>query len=988
MISIVRDLAETEPSALAVECAGTSTDRGSLWGSANQVASMLSAAPQGSVVGIHAEPGVELVCMLLGCALSGRPYYLVDPRNAPPRLDDMLFGAGVEWVLTSSEGHEGLASRDFQRISKAGEIVLHGRVLRRGRSHTSSEDAYIVFTSGSTGSPKAIAIPWSLLSLQVRWFCEAAKLVEGDRISVVTPLAFDPVMIEIWASLVAGAVAVIGPRSLTFDAFSLGEWLFANAVNVAIAPTRVGSQFLQQLDGEPGPVRAMFLGGERLTADLRGAAGHMAVWNCYGPAECGPVTFAARIDPGADVNPLRPIAGVSARTRPVEDGDLELEIGSPSRGRYIGDQSSQPWSIDESGLHWYATGDLVRIVGTGFEFFGRVDEMIKVAGVRIEPAELEAAAQVTGLATELAAFGIEINEEHLLAAAFVPTSQCSSELSLREALEAVLPGTMVPSVLAMVDKMPLLSSGKRDLVELRAVTIAQANGIQRSVVRRVIADAVDAGTLDPSLLSGLSSLEVFRLAAQLSSATGRICSPRNLRRARTVADIVNSFCDDAERITSERLGRSASETTRMSVGQESLWILEELLGPQQCYTFGASISVGSEHSLDAVRTALEDTINAHDVYRTRVEVNRGVPTLRRGSWAPQITRVSTASGLPYGELVSRFLHEPFRRGEALARWLIIEDTLMPPRILLCEHHLVHDGESARMFVEEFAERLAGRTPASSTSSFFDFCEWQSTWLYSPLARQMTQSWTDYLQGALPAMSIPIWSGTKSGVGGRVTKDVPDDICLKLKVAAANQGYTPFEVLLGAFAAAIHDATGLTDIVVGSAFANRRVRGTERILGFLTHMLPLRLTVNGKADGDWFAAAAAAVEFGWNNQEIPPAVIVAAMPTLRTGTEPVSSLFEVGFSAQERPASTDAALKSGVAVEGRLDDGTAKFGLNVTAFMGNHLDPRISIVWEWDQGRCEDVVVTKLIQGMNRRLRSLVEGRLQSETAAAEGTRNP
>ncbi|SCG75996.1 non-ribosomal peptide synthetase [Micromonospora coxensis] len=478
------------PDAVAVEHGPVSLTYAQLGAAIDALAQRLRDAGigAGALVALLARRGVDALVAQLAVLRSGAAYLPLDPDHPSARNTRILADARPDLVLTSHECTSVLPAVDGAPILlwDSGSSPAGG--FTPGRPAHPGECAYVLYTSGSTGQPKGVQVEHRSLANLLRDFRDRLGSGPGHRWLALTALTFDIAALELYLPLISGGTVVIAPPEVARDGHQIAR-LVADRGVTHVQATPSGWQLM--LDGGLAVDGITALtGGEALTEPLaQRLAGRAArLLNVYGPTETTIWSTVAELPDAGQGAIGRPIAHTTVHVLdewgdPVPPGLLgELWIGGVGLARgYLGRPGLtadrfRPDPFGPPGARLYRTGDLVRRRDDGvLEFAGRRDEQVKLRGHRIELGEIEARLLEHPQVARAAVVSVGEAGEQRLVAYVVPTATPPSPHSLREHLAGALPAIMVPAVIALIDALPLNTSGKIDRVALRARPVVAAN---------------------------------------------------------------------------------------------------------------------------------------------------------------------------------------------------------------------------------------------------------------------------------------------------------------------------------------------------------------------------------------------------------------------------------------------------------------------------------------------------------------------------------
>lgn len=484
---LVQQQASASPEAAAIVAGEQKLTYRELEVRSNQLAHLLRAHGVGPEVpvGLCMTRSAEFVIAALAILKAGGAYVPIDPGYPQNRVAMILEDSGASLALAQACLREQIPAGRWQTIVVS-EAILKGQPDSTPEIEVHPDHlAYIIFTSGSTGRPKGVQITHANLLNLIDWHRRAFSVAPADRASLHASPGFDAAVWEVWPYLVSGASLYVVDETVRTAAEALRDWLVANGITISFLPTALAELLIDLPWPSNTALRFLLTGADTLRRYPRSGLPFSLV-NNYGPTECTVVATSGVVPAGESTQELpsigKPIDSVQIyildeQLRPVRQGDVgELVIAGAGVGRgYINFAAATNEKFlpdrftEQPGARLYRTGDLARILPDGqIAFLGRMDEQIKVRGLRIEPQEISTVLNRHPAIS--ASFVSEhrngSNESHLLAYVVVAQAAAATPKQLRAFLAEYLPDYMIPSAFVRLESLPFTERGKIDRAAL------------------------------------------------------------------------------------------------------------------------------------------------------------------------------------------------------------------------------------------------------------------------------------------------------------------------------------------------------------------------------------------------------------------------------------------------------------------------------------------------------------------------------------------
>ena len=737
---LIEDQVQATPHAPALVFGAQTLTYAQLDARANQLAHALREQGVGpdALVGICVERSVEMVVGLLAILKAGGAYVPLDPEYPQERLAYMIEDSGIQLLLSQHSLVPSLPTEGIQVItldqapgwldgysSASPAVGIHGLNL-----------AYVIYTSGSTGKPKGAGNSHRALVNRLCWMQQAYGLDASDAVLQKTPFSFDVSVWEFFWPLMTGARLVVAAPGEHREPARLIETIGQHGITTLHFVPSMLQAFIHE-SGVQGctSLKRIVCSGEALPLDAQlqvfAKLPQAGLFNLYGPTEAAiDVTHWTCVDEGRDAVPIgRPIANLGtyvldAQLNPVPAGvSGELYLGGTGLARSY---HRRPALTAErfvpspfgDGARLYRTGDRVRQREDGvIDYLGRLDHQVKLRGLRIELGEIETRLmQHPGVREAV----VLVQGGKQLVAYLVLEGEAPTDL--KAWLLSSLPEYMVPTHMVHLAKLPVTANGKLDRKALplpdaapQQAYIAPQNPLQQALaaIWSDVLGVEQVGLEDNFFELGGDSIISIQVVSRARQAGIRL-SPRDLfqyqsvRSLALVATFEQASVIDQGPVSGEVLLTPVQHSFfAQAIPARHHWNQSLLLTPRE--------------ALDPVRleAALTQLINHHDALRLRFvqrpdgwQQTHAAPVDEPALWHSHATDDTQLAALCDEAQRSLDLTQG-----PLLRAALVSMADGTQRLLLVVHHLVVDGVSWRILLEDLQQAYRQASLPAKTSAY-------------------------------------------------------------------------------------------------------------------------------------------------------------------------------------------------------------------------------------------------------------------------------
>ncbi|MDF5721897.1 MAG: amino acid adenylation domain-containing protein [Rhizonema sp. PD37] len=854
-------------------------------------------------VGIFQERDEELIISLLAVLKAGGTYVPLDPVYPEERLRWIMEDSGVTSIITKSALLDSIPANHAEIIilDKIDSLVLEESVVFHPQKIRPDQAAYIIYTSGSTGKPKGCVVPHNnvtrLFHSTEPWF----NFNHDDVWTLFHSFAFDFSVWEIWGALLYGGKVVVVSylESRSPEAF---RSLLKNEGVTILNQTPSAFRQLIRIEKEASDklaLRTVIFGGEALQLqslqpwiELYGDQSPRLI-NMYGITETTVHVTYRRLEFKDIAENCGSVIGVpipdlslyllDEQFEPVPVGVTgEVYVGGMgvSRG-YLNHpqltaQRFVPDYFSETGARLYRTGDLARRLRNGdLEYLGRSDQQVKVRGFRIELGEIEAALAAIPQVSETVVITYAQNEDDKrLVGYVVPNGAPPEPSNLRAILKESLPEYMIPAAFVFLDEMPLTAQGKVDRQALPAPDWSHGAArrtlvLPQSPAEKIICQVwqqvlgIDAvGVEDNYFELGGDSILALQVVTEMRRQgwfvkVKDIFTQQSVKKLALVVNRLETVAPTAEKVS--------GETPLVPIQK---WFFDLNLPNPNHWNQAVLLEVNQSLDIQVILTAIKTVSLHHDIFRLRFQQQadgwRQFYTENDYGFACESIDLTTLSqpeqNVTMQEHCTRLQQSlDLSQGPLAGAILFKLGANRPHRLLIVIHHLIIDGVSWRILMEDLGDAIKGDSLTPLTSSFQDWSNFLQSFTHSRSMQKEQEFWLAMTQDT--HFQLPLDFGDSFAAALRADRSINVESSVKTVVlefteadtqnflAQAHKAYrtSPEELLVAAVSQTVSNWTGNEVLQIIMEAHGREELANDlqlsRTLGWFTALYPLRLDLS-------------------------------------------------------------------------------------------------------------------------------------------------
>jgi amino acid adenylation domain-containing protein len=874
------------------------------------------------LVAVMLPRGNDLACALAGLMAAGCPWVIISPDLPAVRIAAILKSSGALLLISSAD-----ILRRFSKETLGIACAAVEELPETSQSPLVQPDeapnglAYVVYTSGSTGSPKGVEITRANLMN----FAHGMKGIfpDGAMLSI-SSVSFDAFVLECVVSLLNGLTVVFANEEQQEDPAALSGLVTGYGVDyMCMTPSRLETyleypEFRSALRG----CRGILCGGEAFSGELLGKLKELTaahIYNQYGPSETTVGVSLALLDHCTKISVGRPMPNcmlyvLDDRLQPLPFGVFgELYIGGANVGRgYRGapELTQKAFLPDPfvSGGRMYRSGDMACWTRDGeLRLRGRRDRQLKIRGQRAEPDELAFCLQGHPDVRKAAVKAVEAFGQTVLCAYYVSDSQVG-EGELMRYLGERLPLYLLPARLIRLGELPMTSSGKVDekllpVPELSGGNTAPATAMQEKILK-VFRDVLKQPALGADadyFLFGGNSLNAMEAIGLLEGVLGRRLRISDLyacRTAKRLDEWLGGGEDTAAADVDAFIKAPEAELYPVSPIQQSIFAQCSLAPGSMAYHMPGAFRLESPPDRDRLQAAFRALIAQDDIYRTAFEFEKGALVSRI---LPEVDfDLPLIEGGRLEDVWRDFLRPFDFASPPLMRAELWRDDGGAWALLIDVHHIVGDGVSTPIMLRRLDALYSGAENAAPEYTYKDYC----CYLRAKGDGDALSAWAEHLSPTPAPLDLPGDAARPRPFdfrGGALRFTLSDAEAEACRGLCRDKELTPFMLFSAAYALMLSRAAGKDELILGTPVSGRSRSELWGVCGPFISTLPMRVSASpGQTASDYLGGVRRETLWMLDHQELPLDKVLTKLDMPRELGE--NPLYQVMFTY--RPLNVD------------------------------------------------------------------------------------
>ena len=837
---------------------------------ANQLARVLvqNNVKIGDIVGIYLNKSLEVVVSMFAILKAGAAFLPLDLDYPEDRLNYIISNSSPK-VILSSKNVECSINAPTILVDLSEEFYKNQDSTNLGLTISPEDLMYVMYTSGSTGNPKGVMVKHKNI-IRLAAFPNFIEFSKNEVMVQTGTIVFDACIFEIFGSLLHGFKLYILKKENILDIPYFTNFLKEKNVTILFLTTGLFNQLGIQNPSMFSNLKYLLTGGDVISKasiqKIRNCAPNLKMINCYGPTENGSYSTCYQIIGNEEIIPIgKPITNSTAY---VVSNNLLCPIGVPgelwvggegvARGYINNEDLTKEQFMDNpfgDGLI-YKTGDLVKWLPDGnIAFLGRIDNQVKVRGFRIELSEIDRKLLAINDIKQALTIVKNINNNKTICSYIISDKEIDIK-NLKNTLEKYLPSYMVPTFIMQLKDFPLNINGK---VDLKALPIPSIDNSKREIIKprndidktivTLLKDLLNTDNIsinDSFFDLGGDSLSAISFTNTISHKLNVTVTVSNVFNYPIIKDL-SDYISSLTKIEETSIKPAAKKDYYpASNAQKRIYYASIMDKNSILYNVSGGIVVDKALDIKLLENCFKTLIKRHEVLRTHFNVIKNDIVQIIDDNIDFSLNVEKTDSEDLNNIYNNFV-KPFNLAKApLFRCKIVEFKNGQMLLLLDMHHIISDGTSLSIFLQELCSLYNGNTLPEKQVDYKDFTLWEKEEFEKESFKQSKDFWVNQYKDEIPLLNMPSTyarPSVQSFEGANYHALLPKELFKKINNISKDLGITPYMLMLSAFYILLSKYSSQDDIVIGTPIVGRELPELSNMLGMFVNTLALRNNVD-------------------------------------------------------------------------------------------------------------------------------------------------
>ncbi|WP_066501691.1 non-ribosomal peptide synthetase [Abyssisolibacter fermentans] len=836
---------------------------------ANQLARLLRAkgVKSNKIVGIQLERSLDMIIGIIGILKAGGAYLPISSKYPIKRKKAIIEDSDIDILLTTKNL---LNTEVFsnQIIDLKDKAIYKEDTTNLINISNPNDLAYVIYTSGTTDKPKGVMIEHKGIVNLREFFKKHLNVTGKDNVLQFHRSSFDGSVWEIFKGLLTGATLHIVSEEIIEDYNKFEQFLNKNEITIASLPPLYANNI------NPDNIKTLRM---LITAGSKSNLKLVNRWkdkveyiNAYGLTETSITATLWKVSDEKVEYKFVPIGRPISNTKIfIADKYTNMQpIGVPGELCISGEGLARGYlnrlDLTEEKFiknpfipyeRMYRTGDLARLLPDGnIEFLGRLDDQVKVRGFRIELGEIDNHLIKHMDIKEVVTIVKPNKNNDVDLCSFIVSDKELNITKLREYLIERLPDYMIPTTFLQIERIPLTPNNKIDkkaLIGIKANSKliaeyeAPKNEIEEILVgiwQEVLLTEEEIGINNNFFEIGGHSLKAITLSAKIFKELDIEVPLHEIFKLQTIKKL-SEYINNAKKVGYIPIESvEKSNYYPASSAQKRVYVLDKLEKENISYNIPTVLELEGKLDKEKFNEAFKKLIKRHESLRTSFAVLNGEVVQKVSKEIEFKINYTNTEEKELDGLVENFIR-PFDLSQSPLFRVKLVKLLEDRHVLMIDiHHIVSDGMTIKILIEEFTKLYRGEEVASLRIQYKDYSVWQKEVLGTELFKRQEQYWLDRFKGDIPVFNLPTdypRPPQKSFEGESINFKVSKEVADKLYKIARKNKTSLYMVLLAAYNILLYKYTGQEDIIVGTPITGRTHADIQNLVGMFVNTLAMR-----------------------------------------------------------------------------------------------------------------------------------------------------